>query len=309
MGDLISRTLPEAGMDKIFTEVKHHESLGLKNPEQLRLFHLNVSNNQFVLTGLEDFIENIVGEYVFSRAQMERLTDPKAGINPHSIGIKALRVMKKNGAADQKGTGNELGEIMLYAFLEGVLKAPKIFSKVELNAVVTPFGRESDSVHLLSLGNIAGVECYQTVFGTSEIEGDIRDAIDRVFNDIERIEKENGKGIQLVANQAFEESFDEKMAAQVKAAIVPEPGAPAVSDKAYGIFLGYSLGLDPHTRSTIDFLRDLDRKMEADIKSQAGYIASKIKSKGLDTHSFYFYLVPFNDAAADKKSVMEYLLG
>lgn len=65
---------------------------------------------------------------------------------------------------------------MLYAFLEGVLKAPKIFSKVELNAVVTPFGRESDSVHLLSLGNIAGVECYQTVFGTSEIEGDIRDA-------------------------------------------------------------------------------------------------------------------------------------
>jgi hypothetical protein len=146
MGDMISRTLPEAGMDKIFTEVKHNEKLGLRNPEQLRLFHLNVSNNQFVLTGLENFIENIVGEYVFSRAQMERLTDPNAGINPHSIGIKALRVMKKNGAADQKGTGNELGEIMLYAFLEGVLKAPKIFSKVELNAATTPFGRESDSV-------------------------------------------------------------------------------------------------------------------------------------------------------------------
>lgn len=35
---------------------------------------------------------------------------------------------------------------MLYAFLEGVLKAPKIFSKVELNAATTPFGRESDSV-------------------------------------------------------------------------------------------------------------------------------------------------------------------
>jgi hypothetical protein len=58
--------------------------------------------------------------------------------------------MKKNSAADQKGTGNELGEILLYAFLEDILGAPKLFSKVELNAASTPFGKESDSIHLLT---------------------------------------------------------------------------------------------------------------------------------------------------------------
>lgn len=307
MGDVISRTLPEAGMDKIFTEVKHHESLGLKNPEQLRLFKLQVSNSAFVYEGLEEFLIDIVGEYVFSRAQIEKMSQPGVG-NPRSIGAKALRVMKKNGTANQKGTGNELGEILLYVFLEDKLNAPKIFSKVELNNGATPFGNECDSVHLLELGDVSGISYYQTVFGTSDIEGDIRDAIDKAFDAVVRIERENGKGIQLVENRALDESFDEDIVNKLKDIIIPIPGGKVANDRAYGIFLGYSLGLDPHARSSIDFLKILDSKMETDIKNHAAYIASKINSLGLDTHSFYFYIVPFNDAIIDKKQVMEELL-
>lgn len=151
MDSMIGRTLPEAGLDTIFKEVDHHETLGTRYPEQLRLFHLQVSNNKFIFTSLENYLTGIISEYVFSRAQMERLTDPKSSINPRSIGIKALRVMKKNGAADQKGTGNELGEILLYAFLEDVLGAPKLFSKVELNAASTPFGKEAKKPHSIIL--------------------------------------------------------------------------------------------------------------------------------------------------------------
>lgn len=87
---------------------------------------------------------------MFSRAQVEKLSQSS---NPRSIGIQALRIMKKNGAADVGGTGNELGEILLYAFLEDILRAPKLFSKVELNASSTSFGKSSDTVHLLTLGN------------------------------------------------------------------------------------------------------------------------------------------------------------
>ncbi|HBT64639.1 MAG TPA: hypothetical protein DEB10_08280 [Ruminococcaceae bacterium] len=308
MDSMIGRTLPEAGLDTIFKEVDHHETLGTRYPEQLRLFHLQVSNNKFIFTSLENYLTGIISEYVFSRAQMERLTDPKSSINPRSIGIKALRVMKKNGAADQKGTGNELGEILLYAFLEDVLGAPKLFSKVELNAASTPFGKESDSIHLLSLGDESGTTIYETVFGTSDIDGEIENAIDKAFDTIERIENENGEGISLVANQAFEESFDPDVIPRVKNAIVPGPGTPIVSDRAYGVFLGYSLGLDPSTRSTVEFLRDMDRKMEADIRQHANYITEKIKRLRLETRSFYFYIVPFNDAEVDKKQVMEDLL-
>ena len=299
MSDLIGKTVSGTGMDKIFKEVQHQESLGLNNPEQLRLFHLNVSNNRFIFTSLEDYLTDIVSEYVFSRVQVLKLTDPKLGNNPRSIGLKALRIMKKNGAADQKGTGNELGEILLYAFLEEKLGAYKIFSKVELNSATTPFGKESDSVHLLSLGNIAGMTCYQTVFGTSNIKGRIKEAIDKAFEAIVRIENETGEGIQIVNSPTLEESFEPEMLQQVIGAIVPEPGSDVVSNNAYGVFLGYSLGLDPSTRGNIEFLRALDKKMECDIKNHASYIANKIKTLGLDSHSFYFYIVPFNDAEVD----------
>lgn len=50
------------------------------------------------------------------------------------------------------------------------------------------------------------------------------------------------------------------------------------------------------------------KKMECDIKNHASYIANKIKTLGLDSHSFYFYIVPFNDAEVDKKQIMENLM-
>lgn len=308
MSDLFGKTVPGTGMDKVFKEVLHQESLGLNNPEQLRLFHLNVSNNRFVFTSLEEYLTNIVSEYVFSRVQVQKLTNPKSGNNPNSIGVKALRIMKKNGTADQKGTGNELGEILLYAFLEEKLGAYKLFSKVELNSATTPFGKESDSVHLLSLGDVAGMTCYQTVFGTSNIKGRIREAIDKAFEAIVRIENEAGDGIQIVSSPTLEESFEPEMLRQVIEAIVPEPGSNVISNNAYGVFLGYSLGLDPSMRSNIEFLRALDKKMASDIKYHASYIADKIKKLGLDSHSFYFYIVPFNDAEADKKQIMENIM-
>ena len=308
MGDLIGKTVPGTGMDAIFKEVHHQETLGLRNPEQLRIFHLNVSNNRFVFTSLEDYLTDIVSEYVFSRVQVQKLTDPKSGNNPRSIGLKALRIMKKNGAADQKGTGNELGEILLYAFLEEKLGVYKLFSKVELNSATTPFGKESDSIHLLSLGDVGGTTCYQTVFGTSNIKGKIKTAIDNAFDAIVRIENETGEGIHIVSSPTLEQSFEPDMLKEVISAIVPEPGAAVVSNNAYGVFLGYSLGLDPSTRGNIEFLRALDKKMESDIKNHASYIAEKIKTLRLDSHSFYFYIVPFNDAEVDKKQIMENLM-
>lgn len=306
MGNPISRSLPDVSIDSVFTEVQHNEKLGLRNPE-LRLFHLEVSNNVFIYTSLEDYLTDIISEYVFSRAQIEKLSQPGNG-NPHSIGVKALRVMKRNGAANQKRIENELGEILLYAFLEEKLNAPKIFSKVELNAGITPFGTACDSVHLLDLGDNTGMSYYQTVFGTSDIEGDIADAIDKAFDAIMRIENENVIGVQFVDNRSLNASFDEEVVNKLKSIIIPEPGVSVANDRAYGVFLGYSLGLNPHTRSTPEFLKDLGKKMDTDIKNHAAYIADKIKKLGLDTHSFYFYIVPFNDARIDKQQVMENLL-
>lgn len=76
MGNPISRSLPDVSMDSVFTEVMHHEKLVLRNPEQLRLFRLQISNNAFVYTSLEDYLTDIISEYVFSHAQIEKLSQP-----------------------------------------------------------------------------------------------------------------------------------------------------------------------------------------------------------------------------------------
>jgi hypothetical protein len=45
--------------------------------------------------------------------------------------------------------------------------------------------------------------------------------------------------------------------------------------------------------------------MAYDIKQHAKYIAEKIHANHLDSHSFYFYILPFDDAEAEKKAIME----
>lgn len=71
MNNSFDKTISGDEFDEVFTEVSHPETLGLKNPEQLRLFHLNVNNNVFTFDRLEEFLRNNIGQYVFSRAQIE----------------------------------------------------------------------------------------------------------------------------------------------------------------------------------------------------------------------------------------------
>ena len=88
MSDSFDKTLSGGKFDEVFTEVPHTETLGLKNPEQLRLFHLNVNNNAFSSDQLEVFLRKNIGQYVFSRAQIEnyRIED-----DVFSVGLDALR--------------------------------------------------------------------------------------------------------------------------------------------------------------------------------------------------------------------------
>ena len=86
----LKRTLPEGVTKKIFHEVRHSEDLGLKNPCQLRLFYLDITNTKFSYTSLKDFLIDCVGYYVFDRAEIKKLEDEG---HIHSIGWRAIRKM------------------------------------------------------------------------------------------------------------------------------------------------------------------------------------------------------------------------
>lgn len=203
MSEMLTKTLKTKSTDGIFVEVAHSESLGLCMPEQLRLFHLALRNNRFYSGDLETMLYRNIGRYVFSRAKLE---DFRLEGDLDSVTAQALRIMRENGAADKKGSGNELGEMLVYTFLEDTLGAPKLMSRVELSTELSQFGSECESIHLFTPD---GEQRCQMVFGASNVVGEIDDAIDRAFETILRIKQHQAREIKMVEKTILDRSFEQ----------------------------------------------------------------------------------------------------
>jgi hypothetical protein len=299
-----TKTLKEAGFDGIFTEVGHAESLGLRNPHQLRMFHLDVADNRFSFDALHNFLLKNIGRYVFSRAKMEQFfLEDELEI----VGAKAIGLLRRSCNMNASWVGEQLGDVILYVFLEQILGAPKLFNKIELAQFGNHNTQNGGGVHLLPLEN-GGIPSYQMVFGKSNIIGDLQDAIDNAFDSLIAVRDNASSELRVVESTVFAQAYDPETTEFLKSIIIPSKKKNAVVDRAFGVFLGYSLGLDPKNYSSPEFRHELTQKMEKDIKAHAAYIAQKIIAADLSTHSFYFYILPFNDADGEKLSIMNSLL-
>ena len=110
--------------------------------DSLNLYALKINANEFNYDNLE-----------------EQLVDPMID---YAISRKVKKQYSKNDG--------ELGELLLFCFLESQLKAPKILSKLELKTTSGLYVNGADGVHFLKLedGN------YQLIFGESKMYVDIK---------------------------------------------------------------------------------------------------------------------------------------
>ncbi|EOV1115875.1 DUF1837 domain-containing protein [Listeria monocytogenes] len=292
---IASTLLSHETFDDIFTEIDHGRSLNLLNPNELRIFHLDMLNNEFNFSPLSEFLEENIGSYVFSRVKIDNLYAAK---KERSINSRAWKEMNSL-------TTNNLSEMLLYVFLEHVLQAPKLLSKVEL----ATSGRvsNSDSVHLKTLEDSNGTY-YQMVFGVSHIIGDLRDAIDTAYKAIRDINASQQEEIQLVDKTVLGQSFDDETTQKIKEILIPSKNNSSNLENAFGIFLGYSLGLNTASRPTRQFNIDAEAKMKADITAHVDYIVDAINNSGLSNYSFYIYVMPFNNASIDSEDIMNEIL-
>ena len=306
MSESISSTLKHSGLtlDSVFVEVQHSEGLGLPKSNHIRFFHTAMRGNKLSTENLQVFLRRNLARYVFSRAQLEnyRIND-----DLDSAVSEAMRIMAENGNSSAEGTGNMLDEILVYAFLEEKLKAPKLMSRVELYTELAQFRSECKGIHLLSPSDLPENTKFQMVFGASNIVDDIKTAIDRAFETIRKIDSHESREILMVQKTVLDQFFDQEEVALLTDVLIPQPGKPETYDTAYGIFLGYKLGLNPDGRGD-DFEALAEKKMLLDIKEHVGYIAQKIAEAGLNAHSFYVYIVPFNEAEQEKTQIMDAVL-
>lgn len=101
------------------------------------------------------------------------------------------------------------------------------------------------------------------------------------------------------------------MAEQVRSIVYPSKNTASVNmlGTAFGVFIGYSIGLDPEDYTIDEYADVLNRKLESDINDQSSYIYKKIRELKMGNHSFYVYILPFNDADADKNTIISSLIG
>lgn len=202
------------GFDTVFSEVDSTKKLNLKNNNCLRLFYLDIFNNEFTYTGLHQLLQRNIGRYVFSRASIEQF---KAEGDAEAIGLKAIELLRKANNPNDYGAGGELGEILLYLFLENKLDAPKLLSKVELKTTGNQYVFGSDGVHLFQLDN----KNFQLILGESKIKGILSKAVDEAFESIEKVSNNPDNELRLIEKNILSESFDEATTEFIKSLIVP----------------------------------------------------------------------------------------
>lgn len=301
--DVLTSTSISNGFDSVFSEIDVGQKLNLKNNNCLRMFCLDIANNAFSYSGLHHFLQRNIGRYVFSRATIEQFV---ADGDADAVGLKAIELLRKANNPRDTGSGGELGEILLYLFLEQKLSAPKLLSKVELKTAKNQYVFGSDGVHLLYLGDKA----FQLVLGESKIIGDLKKAVDEAFISILNVSDDDNNEIRLIEKNVLSESFDKETTELIKSIIIPtKRNRNIMVDNAFGVFLGYTLGIDATKYSNVEFRNEAKNKIQNDIKSIATYIEKKINESGLTGYSFYFYILPFNNVPQDRASIIQQLKG
>lgn len=294
------------GFYSTFREIPHKGDLRLLNPNHVKLFCLDINSNLFSYSSLHEYLQKNIGSYVFSRAKVERF---KVDDAIETVGLKAVEYLRTANNLSDKGAGGELGEILLYLFLEQVLGAPKLLSKIELKSSGNQYVYGCDGVHLLGQSQEGGEVFHQLVLGESKIIGDLKKAIDDAFDSIIKFNLDNSADLNLIETNIFKEAFDKQTTEYIKSLVIPskrdiyEP-----IDKAFGIFLGYTPKIDRNV-SNHDFRKNALQQIEDDIEKAITYIVERIKKNKLEHNSFYFYVLPFNNAKVDRAMIINKLKG
>lgn len=295
----IPLTTNSRNFDLIFEEVGHHK-LELPNDNELKSFILDIVGNEFDYSNIQKFIRTNIGRYVFSRSQRNNY---EVNGNIESLSADAIAAYKKR--LEKNSSTTQFNEIMLYLFLEAILGAPKIYSKMELQSLSGIYESASAGIHLLLTKN-GTTTTSQLVFGATDTIDNLQSSIDSAFLQIEKIRNQKTDEYNLVESTIMNIIPDYKNAQSLRDIIIPQRASVKKPDQAFGLFLGYTIDIPNKENMTRDAYKNAVKiKMEQDITNLTPYIIVKITQLGITAHSFYIYVLPLNNVNIDKEEIMK----
>ena len=270
---------------------------------KLNLFVLKINSNEFDYDLLLDMLLDPVIDYSISRQVKEKYKNRPATLSKKAR-EKFVEYTRNNG---------ELGELLLFCFLETHLGAPKILTKLELKTSTSHYVNGADGVHFLRLpdGN------YQLIFGESKtyqkIDAAIREAFISIYNFKNGINdkgnSKNGKKKKksLISDNLFKESFSEEERDFLESLIYPTPNSNFDVDDAFGIFIGFQIDVSEEEKGmpTAEFRKLIKSRVDVEVSKYLGNIQQRIIDNKLQGHNFYIYVLPFTDINLKRQRIME----
>ncbi len=282
----LKRTLRDPLFDRIFIPAASIKIPGMANPATASVYYIRPQNCKFRFRNMESFIISNIGSYVYSRArvlQIQNLTKNDAAVGSNAM----LKFMKTYGSE----ASTVLGEILLYVFLEQVLGAPKIMSKIEISELNGSYISKSDGVHLLR-EEISGQPFHQLVFGASDITGNLNAAIDRAFGKIIQIENNYDDELKVIDNTRHQTIFDPEATRFMVDLMTPKRDGSYKPDMAFGAFLGYTIVLDTPETDGRKYGKAVEEQLKKDIFAAQLYLEKKIRESILKDTVFIYMFSP-----------------
>lgn len=270
---------------------------------RVNLFVLNINANNFDYSSLTRNLLDPLIDYSVSRKIKEKFKG-----KPHTLTRTAQEKFKEYIS----NTG-ELGEFLLYCFLESHLEAPKILSKLELKTSTSMYVHGADGVHFLKLDN----GDYQLIFGESKTIKGMTDALSAAFTSIYEFKNEINKdgkqksGINyektLLHSNLDKEAFTDEERLFLENLIYPQKDREFYVDDAFGIFIGYEIEIATEDMKLPNdqFRQKIISKISEDVSKRLTHIAKKIDEYKLYGHNFYIYVMPFSELDDNRRKILE----
>lgn len=283
-----------------FLKLFYHQIVDQKigSSNNLNLFILKIESNRFIYDALTKELYDVIITFALSRTEGERLKESPG--KKYKLACEKLRNHFSNEG--------ELGEVLLYSFLEAHLKAPKVLTKLEIKTSPNDYVKGSDGVHLLKTGK----NNFQLIFGESKLYSDLDAGVTEAFKSIDGFleAKKNKIGYEtnLLVGQLLKESVDEETYSFLKSIIVPtERNENLELDNSFGIFLGFNHECTEQEMKLDNtaFRETTKDRIQTVVTQALAKIQTKIERSNLAGYNFYVYLMPFTELETTRKRIIE----
>lgn len=283
-------------------------TLDIPVDNKIEVFLFPINANQFNYEVVVNKLLESVADFALSRKTKEYIGKD----NSLELSKKARRKFK-----DWKTNKGELGEFLLFCFLEGHLGAPKILSKLELKTSSEMYVHGADGLHYLELDN----GDFQLVFGESKLYQSFDQGLRDAFKSIRDFKQSiNSKGNEtsgiffersLMSSNLDKETFTDTEKRFLSSILYPNQSEnPFDVDDAFGIFLGYEVNFDEERKQFKNkpFRDHVRTSVLEKVKAKQHKIAEYIEEFDLHGHTFYIYLLPFSELNESRKMMLRELI-